>query len=213
MIVVVDLGVSNVRSVERGFRRVGAEVRLTTAAGDVERASSIVLPGVGSFGDGMARLRELQLVGPLRAAAAAGTPVTGICLGMQLLADESEEHGRHEGLGLVPGKVVRLDPDRAGWRVPNIGWSDLRIERGNELVPTSVDGRAAYFVHSYHLECRDAADVAATAAFSGRQVTAAVERGNVRGVQFHPEKSQDVGLAVLATISQVAGRVAGRAST
>ena len=204
MIVVVDLGVSNVRSVERAFRRVGAEVRLTTAAADVERAASVVLPGVGAFRDGMERLHELGLVEPLRAVADRGTAVTGICLGMQLLAEESDEHGRHEGLGVVPGRVVRLNADRPGWRIPNIGWSDLTIERDNDLVPSSLSGRAAYFVHSYHLECRDTADVVATTEFSGRQVAAAVERGNVRGVQFHPEKSQDVGLAILARVAQVA---------
>lgn len=196
-VVVVDLGVSNVRSVVRAFRRIGLDVEPTTAAGDVERATLVVLPGVGAFRDGMARLHELGLVDVLRKAALdRGTPVAGICLGMQLLGEESFEHGRHEGLGLVPGSVVRLEATEED-RVPNIGWCDLHVERESPLVPADLDGRAAYFVHSFHLDCRDEADVVATIEHGGRRVTAAIERGHLLGLQFHPEKSQDAGLTVL----------------
>jgi len=205
MIAVVDLGVSNVKSVTRAFRRIGADVVVTTQASDVERADAIVLPGVGTFRDGMARLDELQLVDALRRAALEhGTPTVGICLGMQLLADESLEHGRHEGLGLVPGRVVSLEADGDD-RVPNIGWCDLHIERPSILGDKGLEGRAAYFVHSYHLECEDPRDVVATIQHGARTVAAALERGNVIGVQFHPEKSQDVGLAILdAVVASVA---------
>lgn len=205
MIAMVDLGVSNVRSVTRAFARIGVDVTLTTCAADVERAAVIILPGVGAFRDGMARLHELGLVDPLRRAALEhGTPVVGICLGMQLLADVSEEHGRHEGLGLVPGRVVRLPDDHPGYRVPNIGWCDLRVARATPLIGPELDGQAAYFVHSYHLECRDPQDVAATIGFAGREVTAAVTRGHLLGCQFHPEKSQDTGLTVLAALVDLA---------
>ena len=208
MIVVVDLGVSNVRSVVRAFGRVGHEVTSTTARADVERADVIVLPGVGAFRDGMARLHELGLVDVLRRAALdEGVPLAGICLGMQLLADESFEHGRHEGLGIVPGSVVPLEPG-PGDRVPNIGWSDLHLERTSSL-PPALHSQAAYFVHSFHLSCESAADVAATIDFGSGRITAAVERGSCLGVQFHPEKSQDVGLSVLrAMVGSVDERVA-----
>lgn len=198
MIAVVDLGVSNVASVVRAFERVGGTVTVTTSGTDVDRAGAIVLPGVGAFRDGMQRLRDLGLVDAIRRAALEqAKPVAGICLGMQLLADVSEEHGRHEGLGLLPGTVERLVPDRPEYRVPNIGWCDLEVRRPSPVVPSDLDGRAAYFVHSFHLRCADPHDAVATIDYSGAPVVAAVERDNLLGVQFHPEKSQDVGLAVL----------------
>jgi glutamine amidotransferase len=204
VITVVDLGVSNVRSVTRAFGRIGVDVRCSTSTADVATAALIVLPGVGAFRDGMARLHELSLIEPIRRAVVEeGTPIAGICLGMQLLADESFEHGHHEGLGLVPGQVVRLEPDEAGFRVPNIGWYDLRPVRHSLLTAPELELEAAYFVHSYHLVCRDASDVVATIDYSGRSVVAAVERANVCGVQFHPEKSQDTGLAVLDAIARL----------
>lgn len=208
-IAVIDLGVSNVRSVVRAFGRIGVDVELTTTVADVEAASVIVLPGVGAFRDGMARLHDLGLVEPLRRAGLErGVPVAGICLGMQLLADESLEHGRHEGLGLVPGRVVPLiaaDDDR----VPNVGWCDLHVERSSPLVAQELDGRAAYFVHSFHVACEHPGDVVATIDHGGQRVAAALERGHFLGVQFHPEKSQDAGLTVLDSLVRLAaGRVA-----
>ncbi|HEY0833522.1 MAG TPA: imidazole glycerol phosphate synthase subunit HisH, partial [Azospirillum sp.] len=155
-------------------------------------------PGVGAFGDGMAALREKGLAEPLRRAAAAGTPLLGICLGMQLLAEESEEHGRHQGLGLIAGRAVRLTADQPGFRVPNMGWCDVAATRPGVLFPDGYHPTSFYFVHSFHVECRDPADVAATIDFSGRPVAAALEAGNVYGAQFHPEKSQDAGLGLLA---------------
>jgi glutamine amidotransferase len=143
----------------------------------------------------MASLREQGLVEPIRRAARAGVPVFGICLGMQLLADESEEFGQHEGLGVLPGRVRKL-PGAPGFRVPNIGWCDVTPKRAGRLFPAG--GGTFYHVHSFYLEPKDPSVVAATIDFGGRDVAVAVETGNLFGAQFHPEKSQDDGLGVLA---------------
>mgnify|MGYP001250018019 CR=1 FL=1 len=197
MICLVDSGICNLASVVRAFERVGAPVRIASRPEDFGSAAAVVLPGVGAFGDGMECLRARRLVEPLRRAAAGGTPLLGICLGMQLLLEESEEHGRHAGLGLLPGRVVRLVADRPGFRVPNIGWCDVAPARDGLLFPAGTEAAPFYFVHSFRADIA-AEYVAATIDFSGRPVTAALERGNVFGVQFHPEKSQDAGLDLLA---------------
>jgi glutamine amidotransferase len=197
MIALVDSGVSNLASVIGAFERVRAQVRVVSDAQALARAPAIILPGVGAFGDGMAGLRDRGLVGPLRDAARSGKPVLGICLGMQLLVEESEEHGRHEGLGLLPGRVRRLVADQPGFRVPNMGWCDVAPSRAGALFPDPGRRESFYFVHSFFVDTA-AANVAATIEFSGRPVPAAVESGNICGVQFHPEKSQDAGLDLLA---------------
>lgn len=194
--VLVDMGISNLGSVRQALRRVGAPAMTEATPTTVGGARAILLPGVGAFGDGMASLRAQGLVEPIRRAAARGVPVFGICLGMQLLAEESEEFGRHEGLGLLPGRVRRLQADREGFRVPNIGWCDVTPTRKGRLFPEG--GGTCYHVHSYHFEPSDPSVVAATIEFSGRRTAVAVESGNLFGVQFHPEKSQDDGLGVLA---------------
>lgn len=202
-IVVLDLGVSNVRSLVRAFERIGVEPEVTSQVSAVEHASVIVLPGVGAFRDGMAALHERGLVEPIRRAVLGhGAFAVGICLGMQLLAEESEENGRHEGLGLIRGRVVRLH-SAGGDRVPNIGWCDVRAERASSVLPPEVDGLPMYFVHSYHVECADAADAVASIEHGERRVTVALEKANVIGVQFHPEKSQDAGLTVLAAVARL----------
>lgn len=193
LVTVVDLGLSNLESVLQALRRVGAEARATRDPAQVEAARALVLPGVGAFGDGMASLRDAGLIAPIRAHAEAGRPLLGICLGMQLLADMGTEHGAFQGLGLVPGTVVRLDPPDRSFRVPNIGWCDTEALKPDGPVPRNG---CFYFVHSYHL-LGDAADLQAGTDIGGQYVAAAVARGNVWGVQFHPEKSQDDGLAVL----------------
>lgn len=196
MLGVVDLGISNIGSVIRAFQRLGCQVKVLSDAGAVAETQGIVLPGVGAFGDGMAALRAQGLVEPLREAVRAGKPLLGFCLGMQLLADHSEEYGNHEGLGLIPGKVVRLKPGQRE-RVPNIGWCDVTPHDGARLFHGVGSGTSFYFVHSYHLQCADPGHVAATIAFGSTSVTVAVEHGNVFGLQCHPEKSQDAGLAIL----------------
>lgn len=196
MIGVIDLGISNIGSVLRAFQRVGSTPALLDDARAVAAAQAIVLPGVGAFGDGMAALQSRGLAAPLQEAARAGKPILGFCLGMQLLADSSEEYGQHRGLGLIPGKVVRLAPG-AGERVPNIGWCDVTARPGARLFRDTPPGTPFYFVHSYHLQCADPGDTAATIAFGKTPVTVAVEHGNIFGLQCHPEKSQDAGLGVL----------------
>jgi glutamine amidotransferase len=201
MIAIIDSGVANLGSVEAAFRRIGVPARVVSDSGSVERAGALVLPGVGAFADAMAELHARSLVEPIRAAAARGVPLMGICLGMQLLAEESNEFGRHAGLGLIPGRIVRLEPSHPRERVPNIGWCDLTPNSDARLYRNVECGTAFYFVHSYVFHCADPADVAATIRFGDRPVVAAVQRGNIHGAQFHPEKSQDAGLAVLAAFS------------
>ena len=197
MIAVIDLGTGNLRSVLNAFRRVGAEPRVTIDAAELSAADAIVLPGVGAFGGAMETLREQSLPAVLRRQADAGVPLLGICLGMQLLADSSEEHGHHAGLGLIPGRVARLAPTASGYRVPNIGWYEATSSPGGH--PFAADApRSYYFGHSYHTVCENPDHVALTIDYGGQPVTAAVARDNVMGVQFHPEKSQDAGLDLLA---------------
>lgn len=200
MLAVIDMDMGNLQSVLEGFRRVGGQPQVTTRAEEIERATAVILPGVGAFGDGMASLRQKGLVGPLRRhAVELKKPLFGICLGMQLLADEGEEHGRHRGLGLISGRTVRLRPTEPGCRVPNMGWCDVAVpKRQSALFAAIPQGEPFYFAHSYHVVCADPADVAATIDYGG-PVTAGIERDNLFGVQFHPEKSQDAGLDVLAS--------------
>lgn len=197
MIALVDLRISNIGSVRHALSRVGGASTETATVDTISRASAVVIPGVGSFGDGMASLREQGLIEPIRIAAKNGVPVFGICLGMQMLGSESEEHGRHEGLGLIEGQVVRLDPSHPGVRVPNIGWCDVRVTRPGHLFESAAGG-CFYHVHSFHLVPKDHSAVVATIDYGGQQVAVAVEQANIVGVQFHPEKSQDDGLDLLA---------------
>jgi glutamine amidotransferase len=197
MIALVDSGVSNLASVIGALARVRAPVQVVREADVLARAPAIILPGVGAFGDGMAGLRSRGLIAPLQAAARAGKPILGICLGMQLLVAESEEHGRHEGLGLLTGRVRRLVADEPGFRVPNMGWCDISIPRPGALFPDQDRQQSFYFVHSYFVDTAPE-NVTATIAFSGCTIPAALEAENISGVQFHPEKSQDAGLDLLA---------------
>lgn len=197
MIAIVDMGIGNLGSVYRALERIGAPTAVKAGAAEVERADAILLPGVGAFGDGMASLAAQGLIEPLRRAAGAGTPLFGICLGMQLLAEESEEHGKHRGLGLVRGRVVRLAASDPAFRVPNIGWCNVVSTRPSTLFPAGA-GAAFYHVHSYRMEPGDPAIVTATIDFSGVPTVVAIEQDNLFGVQFHTEKSQDAGLDLLA---------------
>ena len=196
-VAVIDLRIGNVRSVLNGFRRVGCTPLLATTPGEVGDADAIVVPGVGAFGRGMERLKELDLVDPIRRAVAAGRPFLGICLGMHLMADRGFEHGTSDGLGLIPGEVHRLTPGPTR-RVPNMGWCDVRCVQDHPLIdgatPTSY-----YFAHSYHFQCAEESDCVAIVEplGSAAPLTAMIGRDHVVGVQFHPEKSQDAGLAVL----------------
>jgi glutamine amidotransferase len=206
VIAMIDMEMGNLQSVLEACERVGVRVQVTTKARDIEMADAVILPGVGAFGDGMAALRKQGLVDGLhRHAVRKKKPLLGICLGMQLLAEVGEEHGVHEGLGYVKGHVVRLNATEAGCRVPNMGWCDVTVVKPGGLFEGVRDGESFYFAHSYYLECADRQDIAATIQYSGRAIPAAIERENLLGVQFHPEKSQDVGLEVLDSFFRYLG--------
>lgn len=205
MIGIVDYGMGNIQSVLNSFARAGSEARIVTSGRELAECGGIVLPGVGAFSKAMENLRNQGLVEPLKRASADGVPLMGICLGLQLLAESSEEHGSHEGLGIVPGHVRRV-PVTPGHRLPHIGWNQVRIRPGADGFEGIKDGSCFYFVHSYMMEC-DPRYVAATTDH-GCEVTAAIQARNVFATQFHPEKSQAVGLQL---IRNFIGRVAARA--
>jgi imidazole glycerol-phosphate synthase subunit HisH len=197
LITVIDSGIANIGSVVAAFGRIAVPVRVTAEPGQVRAATALVLPGVGSFPDGMASLRRNRLVDPIRAATAAGIPLLGICLGMQLLADVSEEFGEHEGLGLLSARVVRLTPADRRERVPNMGWCDVSAAPEATLFSGIPAASSFYFVHSYHLVCSQPQHAVAFIGYGASQVCAAAQSRNLYGVQFHPDKSQDGGLALL----------------
>lgn len=205
MIAIVDYGIGNLGSVTKGFRRAGAEVELTGDPAVLRRADALVLPGDGAFGATMAEIENRGLVPLLREAVAAGTPLIGICIGMQLLFEESEEHGRYRGLGFLPGRVRRFDDSLT---VPHMGWNSLRARRAHPLLDGVADGAHVYFVHSYYCEAQE--DVVIATSDYGRDFAAIVGRGCVLGLQFHPEKSQAVGQKLVANF--VAGVAARRAA-
>jgi glutamine amidotransferase len=195
MIAVVDYGAGNLRSVYNTLTYLGADVITVDSPGALKDAEKIVLPGVGAFGAGMTALREAGFVKPVRDAVDAGTPLIGICLGMQYLFDVSYEMGEHEGLGLLPGQVVKFPED--GPLVPHIGWNQLQLEQpDNPLLANVPDCSYAYFVHSYYVEAANYEDVIATTNY-GLDYASVVARDNVFGIQCHPEKSQHVGQIIL----------------
>jgi len=204
MIAIVDYGVGNLFSLSHSLAAVGAEAVVTGEADVIRRADRVILPGVGAFGDAAARLREAKLDGVMRETAAAGRPVMGICLGMQLLLDKSYEFGEHEGLGLIPGEVRPIsDVIPAGLKIPHIGWNALNLVRPHPVFKDVRLGECVYFVHSFYgSNCADS--VIATTEY-GAPLTAAVARGHVCGCQFHPEKSGDTGLRILKAFCEWRG--------
>ena len=205
-VTVVDSGVVNLRNIARALEHVGGHVRVDKDPATVLKADRIVLPGVGAFGSGMAELRTHHLDLALKEAAQAGTPILGICLGMQLLLDWSEEDGRHLGLGLIAGGVVPV-PSRAvdgsrARKVPHIGWNALRFpphrsQGDRTCLAQTQQGEYFYFVHSYMTIPEDPAVILAQAEYEGLMLNAAVAFGNVMGLQFHPERSGPEGLRIL----------------
>lgn len=198
MLHLIDMGLGNLQSVINAFARVGAVVQVTSDPAMLDQAGAVILPGVGNFGDGMASLRRLGMVEPLRRhALERRRPLLGICLGMQLMAEEGDEGGPQPGLGLLPARVETLRP-RPGFRVPNIGWYQLKVERPGALFAGCTAADSFYFVHSYHLAVRNPDSIGAVIDYGGQAVVAGIEMGNLFGVQFHPEKSQDSGLDLLS---------------
>lgn len=194
-IVIVDYGMANLRSVQKAFEHVGYEAVITGDPNRVADAKKVVLPGVGAFQDAIARLHESGLAPPLVEHIRSGKPFLGICLGLQLLFTKSYEDGEHRGLDVFPGEVVRF-PDVAGLKVPHMGWNQLRKRRPAPLLSELPDGAAVYFVHSYYVVPRDES-LTATATDYPTPFTSMIWRDNVCATQFHPEKSQTVGLAML----------------
>ena len=203
MIAIVDYGVGNLFSLKSSFAAVGQDALVTGDAGELRRAEKIILPGVGAFGDAAEKLHALGLDEELREQAQTGKPLLGICLGMQLLFEKSYEYGEHAGLGLIPGNVRPLAgaiPDNL--KIPHIGWNALDFHgRSSSLFRYVREGECVYFVHSYYAaDCEES--VIATAEY-GAPVTAAVQRENIYGCQFHPEKSGKVGLNILRAFCEL----------
>ncbi len=192
MIAIIDYGMGNLHSVSKAIEKLGYEAVVTSDPAAIREADGAVLPGVGAFGDAMANLRETGLDAVVKAYAASDKPLLGICLGMQLLFSESEEHGRHEGLGLLPGRVVRF---QGAYKVPHMGWNELAFLQESPLF-AGVEPGHVYFVHSYHALPERMEDLLAVTDYH-QPVTAIVGRGSLFGMQFHPEKSGELGRALL----------------
>ena len=200
MIGIIDYGVGNLFSLRSSFAAIGAEAFVSGDPAELAKADRLILPGVGAFGDAAKKLRDSGLDVFVKEQAADGKPLMGICLGMQLLFEKSYEYGEHEGLGLLKGQVVpmagKLPSDL---KIPHMGWNSLEVKQGRLL--TAVDGQFVYFVHSFFASgCEDS--LAAVTEY-GIPITAAVEKGNIFGCQFHPEKSGNVGLSILKTFCEV----------
>ena len=201
MIAIIDYGAGNLRSVELAFRRIGVPAKATGSAAEMSAAAGVILPGVGAFADAVGALEKRGLIPVIREYAASGRPLLGICLGMQALLDGSEEGRGVPGLGLIPGRVIRL-PAR-GLKIPHIGWNSLRAVKESPLFDGLPEEPYAYFVHSYACEAAQPADVLAVTEY-GVPFHSAVQRGNVMGVQFHPEKSGRQGERMLRNFAALA---------
>ena len=195
MIAIVDYDAGNIKSVEKALQFLGQEPVVTRDKETLLQAEKVIVPGVGAFGDAMGKLHQYGLVEVLREIAAKGTPLLGICLGLQLLFESSEETPGVEGLGLLPGKIVRI-PDKEGFKIPHMGWNSIQINPASRLLKGIEEGAYVYFVHSYYLQAENEADVAATTDYVVN-IHAAAEHENIFATQFHPEKSGEIGLRIL----------------
>jgi glutamine amidotransferase len=197
MIAIIDYGMGNLYSVSKALERMNVDYIVSNEEAVLEKADGYILPGVGAFKDAMAILNESGLTTFIQKIVADGKPLLGICLGMQLLFDESEENGVTKGLSLLSGKVVKIPETTNGstLKVPHMGWNELQIENQSPLL-SEINGGYAYFVHSYYVDSEQSDSLLATADY-GVDVPAVVGKGNVYGTQFHPEKSSDLGLAIL----------------
>jgi len=202
MIAIVDYQMGNLRSVQKGFAKVGHEAVVSGDPAVIAAADKIVLPGVGAFGDAMRELGQRDLVDPIKAAVAAGKPFLGICLGLQLLFETGYEHGRHQGLGILKGEVRRFELP-ADFKVPHMGWNQLDVRRRPPILAGLPDQVYCYFVHSFYVAPADR-DVIATETNYGGPFCSMVWRDNLYATQFHPEKSQADGLRILKNFAEAA---------
>ncbi len=196
MIAIIDYDAGNIKSVEKALISLGEEVVITNDAETIMEASGVILPGVGAFGDAMEKLRSYGLVDVIRRVTEKGTPFLGICLGLQVLFESSDETPGVEGLGVLKGKIVRI-PDGEGLKIPHIGWNSLDYPNAGRLFAGIAENSYVYFVHSYYLQAEDENIVTACTEY-GVSIQASVEKDNVFACQFHPEKSSDVGLKILS---------------
>lgn len=201
MIALLDYDAGNIKSVEKALISLGQEVVLTSDREVILSADKVVLPGVGSFGDAMGHLKERGLDSVIKEVCKNGTPFLGICLGLQLLFEESEETPGVEGLGILKGKILRI-PDEGGLKVPHIGWNSLEYPNKGRLYKGVDEGSYVYFVHSYYLKAADPSIVVAKTSY-GVDIDASVECGNIFACQFHPEKSSSVGLSILKNFAEI----------
>ncbi len=199
---IVDYGMGNLRSVQKAFEQAGASAQIVQRPAELEACDRLVLPGVGAFKDAIANLRQRGLDGPITRHIERGRPFLGICLGLQLLFDYSEEDGRHSGLGIVPGGCIRFNVDRAfGLKVPHMGWNQLDFVYPSPLLQGLKTGCSVYFVHSYHVQPADEEIIATTTEY-GRPFVSSIGRDNIAAMQFHPEKSQAAGLRMLENFAK-----------
>ena len=201
MITIVDYGAGNLQSVEKAFQYIGAPVRLASSGTEIASAEALVLPGVGAFRDAMHSLEAGGMAQPIRDYIASGRPFLGICLGLQLLFEESEEFGHVKGLGAFKGRICRI-PAENGLKVPHMGWNSLELKRTDGMFKGLQENPYVYFVHSYYLKAEERQLVSAQTEY-GVKIDAAIQRGNAFATQFHPEKSGRVGLQMLRNFMAV----------
>lgn len=201
MTAIIDYDAGNLRSVEKAIALLGGDPVITRDRETILKADHVILPGVGAFGDAMGKLNQYGLTEVVREVAQAGIPLIGICLGMQLLFERSDESDGVPGIGVLEGDIIKI-PDTPGLKIPHMGWNSLDIRPGTRLYEGIENGSYVYFVHSYYLKARDEAIVAASTEY-GCHIHASVESGNVFGCQFHPEKSSTVGLSILKNFLSV----------
>lgn len=201
MIAIIDYQMGNLRSVQKGFERVGHAAEVTSDPEAIERAEKVVLPGVGAFRDAIAELQARELVPVIRRVIERGRPFLGICLGLQLLFDRSSEDGDHQGLGILPGEVVRFNLP-SDYKVPHMGWNQVSVRRSAPILPGHAEGAHFYFVHSYYVVPKDSSCVALETDY-GQRFCSMVWRDNLFATQFHPEKSQQNGLEMLRRFAEL----------
>ena len=201
MIAIIDYDAGNLRSVEKALQYLGKETIVTRDPEQIRKADKVILPGVGAFGDAMKKLQEYHLDTLIHEIADSGKPLLGICLGLQLLFEESEESPGVEGLGILEGKIRRI-PEGEGLKVPHIGWNSLHLEHNGRLFRNIPENSYVYFVHSYYLEAKDPEIVKASTEY-GVHIHASVEKNNLFACQFHPEKSSETGLQILKNFAEL----------